>query len=240
MAGVSNPLGPNHQAPLSTAPADGLRQSAQMQSMQLPVGSMITNPPIQSLTHHSSQLQSQPHFQQPLPNPRMYQSFTDALTESSQPLSAPSMHSMPSHGPNHDLYSQSQGSAMAFQGYPSQPQAGQGLLSQPHAGQGTSSQPRMGQGMSMQPGQTDGGMNVHSSGGSLLANGMSFGQSLPDGSAQMSSHMQGQLLLLHYSHACIDHLSYLSACGTNLPHCSTLCLAACFVFKFADAKHRLW
>ncbi|DBB11872.1 TPA: hypothetical protein ACH3X3_006019 [Trebouxia sp. C0006] len=190
MGGVSNPLGPNHQAPLSNAPAEeGLRQSAQMQSMQLPVGSMITNPPIQPLTHHSSQLQSQPHFQQPLPNPRMYQSFTDALTESSQPLSAPSMHSMPPHGLNHDLYSQSQGSAMAFQGYSSQPQAGQGMLMQPHAGQGTSAQPRMGQGMSMQSGQTDGGMNVHSSGGSLLANGMSFGQSLPDGSAQMSSHM---------------------------------------------------
>lgn len=193
MGGVSNPLGPNHQAPLSTAPADGLRQSAQMQSMQLPVGSMITNPPIQPLTHHSSQLQSQPHFQQPLPNPRMYQSFTDALAESSQPLSAPSMHSMPSHGLNHDLYSQSQASAMAFQGYPSQP----------HAGQGNSSQPRLGQDMSMQSGQTDGGMNVHSSGGSLLANGMSFGQSLPDGSAQMSSQMQGKLLPLHYTHACI-------------------------------------
>ena len=202
MGGVSNPLGPNHQAPLSNAPAEELRQSAQMQSMQLPVGSMITNPPIQPLTHRSSQLQSQPHFQQPLPNPRMYQSFTDALTESSQPLSAPSMHSMPSHGLNHDLYSESQGSAMAFQGYPSQPQAGQGLLSQPHAGQG----------MSMQSGQTEGSMNVHSSGGSLLANGMSFGQSLPDGSAQMSSHMQGKLLPHHYIHPL--QLPYVCACGS--------------------------
>lgn len=204
MGGMTNPLGPNHPPPLGGAPSEGLHHSGAMQAMQLPVGSMMTNPPTQPSTHHSSQLQGQPHFQQPPSNPRMYQSFADALAESSQPLSGPSMHSMLSHGPSPNLYSQ--GPAVAGQGFSSQSQLGQGMSLQPHMGQGLSLQPdagqssssqmAIGQGSSLQPGQTDGSLHMHSTGGSLLPNGISLEQSLPEGSAQLTPHMQGELLPL--------------------------------------------
>lgn len=197
MAGMSNPLGPNHQDLSASAPSDasaGLRQQAPMQAMQLPVGSMVTHPPLQPLTHHSTQMQTQPHFQQPLTNPRMYQSFADALAESSQPLTGPSMHSIPSHGPSQGLFSQpqsAQGMSMASQGMSSQASLGQGLSLQPHSGQGAYLQPRMGHGIPLQPlpEQHEGGMSIHASAGSVLPNGIAHGQSLPDGSAQMSSHL---------------------------------------------------
>lgn len=204
MGGMTNPLGPNHPPQLGSGPSEGLHQSGAMQAMQLPVGSMMTNPPTQPLTHHSSQLQGQPHFQQPSSNPRMYQSFADALAESSQPLSGPSMHSMLSHGPSPNLYSQ--GPAVAGQAFSSQSQVGQGMSLQPHMGQGLSLQPdagqssssqmAIGQGSSLQPGQTDGSLHMHSTGGSLLPNGISLEGSLPEGSAQLTPHMQGGLLPL--------------------------------------------
>lgn len=221
--GMSNPLGPNHQGMSSSAPSDGsagLRQTAPMQAMQLPVGSMITDPRILPSSHHSTQ--TQPHFQS---NPRMYQSFTDALTESSQPLSGPSMHSMPSHGPSQGLFSQAQpGQSLSLQpssgqGLSSQPLqtqgvglSSQGMSSQPLLGQGPSLQPHTGQAVSLQPlsGHMEGSLGMHGSVG-LMPNGIVSGQSLPDGSAQLPAHLQGMTLffpisnwVLAYSASCMQ------------------------------------
>lgn len=32
----------------------------------------------------------------------------------------------------------------------------------------------------------------------------------------------------------------MGTCGTKLPGCTTLRLAVCFIFGFADAKHHFW
>ena len=161
MSGVSNPLDPSH--PVSCEASAGLRQTAPMLGMQLPLGSVITNPPIQPLSHHSSQLQSQPmgaHFQH-LPSSRAYQiqSFTHALAEASQPFTGQSMHSMASHGSGQGfsqtqgLFSQpllAQGPGMS-QGF-SQGQQGQGQgFSQPQPAQGFFPQPQSSQGFYIQP-----------------------------------------------------------------------------------------
>lgn len=174
MSSLGNPLGPNH--PASSEASAGLRQTGPSLGMQLPTGSVITNPPIHPLTHHPSQLQAQPlggHFQQQLPTSRGYhiQSFTQALADASQPLTAPSMHSMAAQGssqgfsqpqgflqsqgvPQSQGFSQSQGffqqplsaqgQGLTSQGF-SQSQQGQGLPLQPHAAQGFFSQPQASQ-----------------------------------------------------------------------------------------------
>ncbi|KAL3159315.1 hypothetical protein ABBQ32_011268 [Trebouxia sp. C0010 RCD-2024] len=199
MTGVSNPLGPSH--PASSQASLELRQSAPMLGMQLPPGSVITNPPIQPLTHHSSQLQSQPagaHFQQQLPSSRAYQaqSFTHALTEASQPLTGQTMHSMASHGSGQGfshpqgLFSQpllAQGSGMTSQGFP-QPQQVQGSSMQPQSNQSFFSQPHSSQGFYMQPqGQSASARSGQGLASSGLPDGVAHGQSLPDGSAHLPS-----------------------------------------------------
>ena len=215
MSSASNPSAGNH--PASSQASLELRQSGPMLGMQLPPGSVITNPPIQSLTHHPSQLQSQPlgaHFQQQLPSARGYQaqSFTHALAEASQPLTGQSMHSMASHGSGQGfshpqgLFSQpllAQGSGMTSQGF-SQPQQVQGLsmqshsnqsfFSQPHSSQGFYAQPqgqsasaRSGQGLMHPAGPSHGALSMQGSASSSLPDGVAHGQSLPDGSAHLPS-----------------------------------------------------
>ena len=217
VSGLANPLGPNR--PAASEASAGLRQTAPPPGMQLPLGSVITNPPIQTMTHHSSQLQSQAlggHFQQHLPSTRAYQiqSFTNALVDASQPLTAPSMHSLPSHASSQG-FPQSQGcfsqplssqgpGFMTSQGF-SQPQHAQGSSMQPHPSQAFFSQPQpshgffphsQGQSMSahtgqsalLQPqaGQTDRNPLVQG-----LPNGVAHGEALPDGSAHLPSSLPG-------------------------------------------------
>lgn len=183
-----------------------------MLGMQLPPGSVITNPPIQPLTRHFSQLQSQPmgaHFQQQLPSSRAYQaqSFTHAVAEASQPLTGQGMHSMASHGGaqgfSHPqgLFSQpllAQGPAMTSQGF-SQPQQVQGSSLQPQPTQSFFSQPHSSQGFYMQPpGQTASarsgqGLLMQPAGpshGSLAMQG-SASSGLPDGAAHEQSLPDG-------------------------------------------------
>ena len=204
MSAVSRPLGPNHAT--SSEASAGLRQTAPTMGMQLPLGSVITNPPIQPLAHHSSQLQSQPvgaHFQH-LPSSRAYQvqSFPHALTEASHPLTAQSMHSMPSHGLGQGfpqpqgLFSQpllAQGPGMTTHGF-SQPLPTQSFFPQPHSSQGFYTQgqnasARTGQAILLQPpsGPSHGSLSLQGSANSSLPDGVAHGQSLPDGSAHLPS-----------------------------------------------------
>ena len=205
MNAVSRLSGPNH-ATFSEASA-GLRQTASTMGMQLPLGSVITNPPVQPLAHHSSQLQTQPvgaHFQH-LPSSRAYQvqSFSHALTEASQPLTGQSMHSMAPHGlsqgfSQQGLFSQpllAQGPGLTNQGY-SQPLPTQSFFPQPHSSQGFYTQPqgqdasaRSGQASLLQPpsGASHGSLSLQGSANSSLPDGVAHGQSLPDGSAHLPS-----------------------------------------------------
>ena len=207
MSAISRPSGPNHAT--SSEALAGLRQTAPMMGMQLPLGSVITNPPIQPLPHHSSQLQSQPvgaHFQH-LPSPgKAYQvqGFTHALTDASQSLTGQSMHSMASHGLGQGfsqpqgLFSQpllAQGPGMTSQGF-SQPLPTQSFFPQPHSSQGFYTQPqgqnasaRSGRTVLLQPpsGTSHGSLPLHGSANSSLPDGVAHGQSLPDGSAHLPS-----------------------------------------------------
>ena len=215
MSAVSHALGPSHAA--SSEASAGLRQTAPTMGMQLPLGSVITNPPIPPLVHHPSQLQSQPvgaHFQH-LPSSRAYQvqSFTHALTEASQPLTGQSMHSMASHGlgqgfsQSQGLFSQpllAQGPGMTSQGFSqphqgqsfSQPLPTQSFFPQPHSSQGFYTQPQ-GQNASARSGQASllqlpsgpshGSLSLQGSANSGLPDGVAHGQSLPDGSAHLPS-----------------------------------------------------
>lgn len=212
MSAGSHALGPNHAT--SSEASAGLRQTASTMGMQLPLGSVITNPPIQPLAHHPSQLQSQPmgaHFQH-LPSSRAYQvqSFTHALTEASQPLTGQSMHSIASHGLGQGfsqpqgLFSQpllAQGPGMTNQGF-HQPQQGQSFsqplptpsfFTQPHSSQGFYTQPQ-GQNASARSGllqlssaPSHGSLSLQGSANSSLPDGVAHGQSLPDGSAHLPS-----------------------------------------------------
>ena len=211
MDGMSNTLGPNHDALSGGGPTE--QQSA---PMELPVGSVVANAPMQPLSHHPAQFQSQSHFQQPLPSPRMYQSFAEALADSPQPLTGPSMHSMNPHGTSQGFFSRpqsAQGMTMASQGLPSQAHFGQGHLQshlfqgssqQGHGRQDSSLQTHAGQGppLQPQPGQAAEGFTRNGYGSSLTGNGIIHGQSLPDGVPQLSSHVQGKLWLPTESKGC--------------------------------------
>lgn len=236
VSSLGNPLGPNR--PAASEASAGLRQTAPPLGMQLPLGSVITNPPIQPLTHHSGQLQSQTlggHFQQQLPNSRAYQipSFTSAVADASQPLTAPSMHSLPPHA-------SSQGFSQP-QGFFSQPLSSQGPgfmtsqgFSQPQQVQGSSLQPQPAQAFFSQP-QSSQGFFPHSQGQSLsartgqgafvqpqagqnhrsLPNGVGHGESLPDGSAHLPSSLPGT------SYCCYTQNLQLACCTVYLssPQC---------------------
>ena len=214
VSGLSNPLGNNH--PVASEASAGLRQTVPAPGMQLPLGSVITHPSVQSLAHHPGQLPAQllgGHFQQHLPSSRAYQSFTQALTDASQPLTASSTQGLPPHGfsqgfaPSQGFFSQpmlSQGqSLMTNQGF-SQPQQGQGSSLQSQSAQGFFLPPQssqsffsqsQGHGMS-RPGQ---GSMLHSNAGLVhgtlstqdLPNGIAHAQTLPDGSAHLPSSLPG-------------------------------------------------